>query len=290
LLLFLAGSFLAPHASAQVKASIGPPERPASYWAAEAGKNEISIVDYNGVYLRYHAHIVNSHGDQVRDVIESRDGTVARLILKENRPLTPEEDAAEHERLQTMLDSPSAFAKHVKGDVSGKKLAADLVKLMPEAMLFDYAPGQPQRTRPATGPDAPRPGTPTEIVIDFHPNPDWKPTTMTAEALTGLQGRLWIDQRTKFVTRLEANVFRGVSLGWGMVAHINPGGTVVLEQVNIADRRWIFSHFTEHVTLRALMVKNITENSQIDSSTFSEIPSMPYQEAIKLLLATPVPH
>jgi hypothetical protein len=263
---------------------MGPPEEPARAWAVEAAKNEISIVEFNGVYLRYRIHIVGAKGEQVRDVIESKDGTVARLILKENRPLTPEEDAAEHERLQAMLDSPSAFAKHIKNDQSGKKLAVELVKLMPDAMLYEYAPNQPQRSRPELPPNAPK-----EIVLDFHPNPNWNPPTMTAGALTGLQGRLWIDARTKFVTRLEGNIFRGVNLGWGMVAHINPGGTVALEQVNIGDRRWIFSHFTEHVTLRALMVKNISENSQIDSSNFTQIPALSYQEAIKLLLDTPLP-
>ena len=100
---------------------------------------------FNGVYVRYRIHMVGARGDQIRDVLESKDGTVARLIFKENRPLTAEEDAAEHQRLEDMLDSPAAFARHVKGDQSGKKLATDLVALMPEAMLYTYTPGQPQR-------------------------------------------------------------------------------------------------------------------------------------------------
>jgi hypothetical protein len=117
---------------------------------------------------------------------------------------------------------------------------------------------------------------------------------MTSEALTGLQGRIWIDPRSHFVARMEGEVFRGVSLGWGMVAHINPGGKVMLEQIDVAvpppEQRWIFSHFVEHVSLRALMVKNITEDSQIDSSDFSRISPLSYQDAIRTLLATPLPH
>ena len=38
---------------------------------------------------------INEKGHQVRDVIESKDGTVARLILKDGKPLTPEEDKGE---------------------------------------------------------------------------------------------------------------------------------------------------------------------------------------------------
>ena len=257
--------------------------RPAHDWALDAAKNEIGIVEYNGVYLRYRAHIVNAKGEQVRDVIESKDGTVARLISKERRPLTHEEDAAERDRLQTMLDSPAAFAKHIKGDQSGKKLAVALVKLMPEAMLYDYVPGQPQRPQIQAHPEQ----TP-EIVLDFKPNPDWNPPTLPSQALIGLQGRLWIDPKTHHLVRLEGEIFRPVSVGWSLIAHINPGGKLTLDQSPVSDKRWIFSHFVEQISLRALMIKNITENSQIDSSEFSIIPAVSYQEAIRTLLQTPV--
>jgi hypothetical protein len=257
-------------------------DRPAREWAADAAKNEVGVIEHEGNYLRYRIHMVGARGDQVRDVIESKDGTVARLIYKENRPLTPEEDAAEHERLQAMLDSPAAFAKHIKTDQSGKRLAVEMLRQMPEAMLYEYVPGQPQRA--GVPPDAP------EVVLDFKPNPQWNPPSMTAEALTGLEGRLWIDPRTHHVTRMEGTIFRGVNLGWGMVAHINPGGKLVFEQVDVAGERWIFTHFVENVSVRALMVKNITQNSKIDSSDFSRIAPLSYQDAIRTLLQTPLPH
>ena len=52
--------------------------------------------------------------NKTRDIIESNDGTVARLILRDGRPLTDEEDKAERQRLNDMLASPSDFAKHIK--------------------------------------------------------------------------------------------------------------------------------------------------------------------------------
>jgi hypothetical protein len=251
-------------------------------WAKQAALHELELIDYNGIYLRYHAHVVNGHGDQYRDVLESKDGTVARLIFKEGRPLTPEEDAAEHERLQAMIDSPAAFAKHVRADVQGKKLAVDLVKLMPDAMTFSFVPGQAQ-SNASTNP---------QVVLDFTPDPHWHPPTMTAEALTGLRGRLWIDAQSHRMVRLDADIFQGVNFGFGMLAHIYPGGHVILDQTGIAAApapRWIFSHFVQRVTVRALMVKTVHENSDITSSGFQVIPAMPYPEAIRQLLATPLP-
>lgn len=222
-------------------------------------------------------HLVNSKGDQVRDVIESRDGSVARLILRDGKPLTEEQDKDERRRLSDMLKNPADFAKHIKDTDSGKKIADQLIRLMPDAMIYTYVPGQPQTGR--------LPGV-TEVVVDFEPNPKFHPPTTTAEALTGLRGRAWIDIKTRQVVRMEGTVFRGVNFGWGVLAHIYPGGQLSLDQAQVSDDRWIFTHFKERVTVRALMVKSLNIQADIDASNFKPIPAMSYQDAIHELLNT----
>ncbi len=88
---------------------------------------------------------VNEKGDQVRDVIESKDGTVARLIMRDGKPLTAEQDKAERDRLTDMISSPAAYAKHVKNTESEKKMADTLVPMMADAMINTYAPGSMRR-------------------------------------------------------------------------------------------------------------------------------------------------
>ena len=99
------------HANMSPETNTDPLAQPPRQWAVEAAGNEIKAIQYDSAYLRYRVHSLNGKGDQLRDVVESKDGTVARLIAKDNRALTAEEDAAEHDRLQGMLNSPSAFAK-----------------------------------------------------------------------------------------------------------------------------------------------------------------------------------
>ncbi|HWW96352.1 MAG TPA: hypothetical protein VNY74_01585 [Edaphobacter sp.] len=253
---------------------------PPRSWAADAAANELVALHHKGSYLRYRMETVNEKGDQVRDVIESKDGTVARLILKDGKPLTPEQDQAERQRLSGMIDSPAAYAKHVKNGESEKTMADKLVPLMADAMINTYTPGQPQSGRN---------GGALEIVLDYKPNPKFVPPNTQAQALTGLEGRVWIDAKTHYVVRMEGTIARGVNFGWGMLAHIYPGGKLVMNQTSVGSNRWIFTDFSMQLSVRALMVKRLEIHSNAKTSDYQTLGPMSYQEAIRLLLATPLP-
>lgn len=253
---------------------------PPRSWVVDAANNELTALHHPHSYLRYQMHIVDERRDMTRDVIESQEGAVARMILRNGKPITEEQDKAERQRLNDMIAHPSEFAKHAKDDSTGRKLADELIRLMPDAMIYTYAPGQPQ-VPTFTG---------KQIVLDFEPNPKFKAPTITAEALSGLKGRAWIDAKTRYVVRMEGTVFRPVNLGWGIVAHIYPGGKLLLEQADAGNGRWVFTHFTEDVSVRALMVKTVNVHATIDASGFQALPGpMTYQDAIRLLLNTPLP-
>jgi hypothetical protein len=254
---------------------------PARSWSVDVAANELVALHHYGSYLRYRMHIINDKGDQVRDIIESKDGTVARLILRDGKPLTEAENNAERQRLNNMLASPTAFAKHVRNGDSERKIADRLVPLMPDAMLYSYTAGQPQTGHNNGG---------LEVVLDYKPNPNFVPPNTEAQALTGLEGRIWIDAKTRHLVRMEGTVFHAVNFGWGMLAHIYPGGKLALEQTSTGGDRWIFTHFSMTLSVRALMVKTLNVRSNVETSAFQTLPGpMSYQDAIHLLLDAPLP-
>ncbi|GAC1648652.1 MAG: hypothetical protein NVS9B15_07510 [Acidobacteriaceae bacterium] len=229
-------------------------------------------------------HVVDEKGNQVRDQIETPEGSVARLVLRDGQPITPGEDSAERERLTGLLNSPSAFARHIRNEQTNKKMGLDMLKMMPDAMLWSYTSGQPQPASQAN----PSKGEPL-VVLDFKPNPKWSAPSIPAQALTGLEGRIWVEPETHQVVRLEGTLVRPVNVGWGVVAHLYPGGTVSLEQTHVAGDRWIAQHVVEHLVVRALMVKTIRQKLVYDTYDYQVVPAMTYQQAIKLLLETPLP-
>ena len=213
--------------------SVALPSEPARTWAVDAANNEVALIQHPNSYLRYRYRTVDEKGDQMRDQIETPDGSVGRLILRNGRPLTAEEDAAERSRLEAVLQNPSGFARHVKREQENKKMGVKLIREMPDAFLWTYAPGQPQ---------LPTWSGAALVVVDFKPNPKWSPPDIESQPLTGVEGRAWIDSQSRRVVRLEAGLNHAVNIGWGMVAHIYPGGTAKVDQVNAGGDRWIVKH------------------------------------------------
>jgi len=266
----------------QPSADVFMPTTPARSWAVDCANNEILVIQHADSYLRYRLHVIDEKGDHLRDQIETPEGSVGRNLQSDGRPLTPTEDTVERQRLNDLLASPDAFNRHIRREQENKQMGVNLLKLITDAMLWSYTTGQPQL------PDQ-LPGNPALVVLDFKPNPAWSPPTMESEPLAGIEGRVWIDPRTRHMVRMEGRLTRAVNIGWGIVAHLYPGGTVTLQQANVGGQRWIVEHIVEQLNLRALMVKTVHQRLVFDTADYQPVPAMSYQQAIKILLDTPLP-
>lgn len=249
-------------------------------WAESAVRHQLAIIKDDAHPMRYLVRKVDRKGDTTREVIESAQGNVARLIQRNGKPITAAEDAAERFRLNSILSSPDQFLKHEQHDGAGKTYALQIIKLMPSATLYSYAPGQPQ----------PAGATSRQVVIDFRPDPAFHPPTMASELLTGLQGRVWIDARTGTMTRIQANITRPVNFGWGIVGRVYPGGHLEFEQTFVDGQRWAYSRLDENVTVREVMVRTVNDKTKMSAWNFQLLPApMSYQDAVHVLLAEQIP-
>jgi hypothetical protein len=258
----------------------GLPSGTPNSWVEAAVRNELAQIQDESHPIRYLMRKVDRKGDTTREIIESVQGNVARLIRRDGKPITAAEDADERSRLNDILKTPGDFVKHQQREAAGRTYAIQLIKLLPQAGIYTYAPGQPQ----------PAGATAPQVVIDFEPNPAFHPPTMVAELLTGLKGRAWIDARTGTMTRIEGEVLRPVNFGWGVVARIYPGGHMEFEQTLVDGKRWAYSHLDINVTVREVMLHTVNNKTKMSAWNFQLLPSpLPYQDAVHALLALQIP-
>ena len=103
-------------------------------------------------------------------------------------------------------------------------------------------------------------------VLKATPRPGYKPPNMDCQVLQGMQGQLWIDQKTYQWVKVTAQVVHPVSIE-GFLAQVEPGTRFELEKAPVDDDVWQPSHFSMRSHAKVLFL--INRSSSEDQSYFA---------------------
>jgi hypothetical protein len=113
-------------------------------------------------------------------------------------------------------------------------------------------------------------------VLNAVPRPDYQPPNMEAEVLKGMQGTLWIDQKTYQWVRVEARVMRPVWIE-GFVAKVRPGTEFELDRMPVEGDIWLPKHFMMKARAKILFLFN--HNSSEDDAYYDYHKIAPNQDS-----------
>jgi hypothetical protein len=207
-----------------------------------------------------------------REIYETSQGDVARLISINESPLDPLAEQKEEARLQELARDPARQHRRKQAEDADTARALKVLRLLPTAFLYTYiGPGQA-----AQGPVE---------RFSFRPNPDFSPPDLETEVLSAMAGELWIDPAQQRVTHLEGRVQVDVQFGWGILGRLNRGGWIRIDQSEVAPGLWrtvrLQLDMTGRVLFRARVFKVLQEQTQ-----FAPLPvALDYRKAIELMLA-----
>lgn len=95
------------------------------------------------------------------------------------------------------------------------------------------------------------------------PRPGYQPPNMDTQVLPGMQGELWIDQKTYQWVHVHASVIHPVSIE-GFLAQVEPGTQFDLQKAPVGNGIWQPSHFSMKSHAKVLFLFN--HNSQDDET------------------------
>jgi hypothetical protein len=229
--------------------------------------------------LRYLLRKTDDHRDTTKDIIETDQGDVARLIAINNQPLTPEANQAELDRLNTLSNHPEIQEHRHQREQKDADRVNRLMSLLPDAFLY-----RDQGTFPCPT------GNGTCHHLTFSPNPSFEPPDVEANIFRGLSGEVWIDQAQERLTRLDAHVIANVDFGWGILGKLDKGGTIQLEQSDIGNHDWELTTLKLNLKGKALMLKSFNIQLTEQTTHFSQAPpGVNYRQAIQLLEKSETP-
>jgi hypothetical protein len=225
-------------------------------------------------------HKTNPRGITTKEIMETRDGGVARLIAINDEPLSSADEANEEARLNALLGDPAKQQRRKQAEEDDTGRALNVLRALPSAFLYqDAGPGE--------GP------TGKVEKFTFRPNPGFDPLYLETEVLPAMTGEIWIDPVRLRVARLEAHLQRDVDFGWGILGRLNKGGWIMIEQADVGpgmgpDKgtgQWRTVRFQMQMSGRVVFKNRVFDTAEVQSN-FAPLPvGMSYQKAIEMLLS-----
>jgi hypothetical protein len=206
----------------------------------------------------------------VKEIVETRDGAVARLVSQFDRPLSLPDEQKEQARLDLLLSDPSRQQHRKQSEDEDFGIVLNLLRMLPKAFIYQYA-GMGQS-----------PCGPVQK-FTFSPNPRFNPPDMQTQALTAMSGELWIDAAQERVTRLEGHLQQDTDYAWGILGKLNKGGWLVMEQADMGGHQWRIARFQINMNLRILFKVKSFDTVEEMSRYEPVPPGIDYRQAIQML-------
>lgn len=234
--------------------------------------NELRAAQDASHPMRYQLRKTTPRLTTTKEIMETKDGEVARLVAMSDKPLSPADEQTEQARLDGLLAEPGKQHHRMLAENADAGRALKILRALPSAFVYQYVgPGQ--------GP------TGNVEKFNFRPNPAFDPPNLEAEVLPAVTGEIWIDPVAQRVTRLEGHVQQDVDFGWGVLGRLSKGGWIRIEQADVGQGQWRTVRFQMVVNARFVWKSKVFDTTE-EESHFAPLPvGLSYQKAIEMLKA-----
>ncbi len=215
-------------------------------------------------------------GAITKQMVETNEGVVARLIAINDKPPSPEDRKKDDDRLQRLINDPQARAAKRKSQKEDEERTTRMVKALPDAFLYDYDGFEPGKNG-------------RELVhLKFKPNPKYDPPTRELQVYQGMQGSMLIDPGDERLVKIQAQLFRSVNFGWGIFGHLDPGGQFVVEQSKVGGDRWEVTEMRLKFTGKVLLFKTLNINEHETAFDYRPAPNnLSFAQGVEFLKQQP---
>ena len=222
--------------------------------------------------MRYKLHKITPRLSTTKELVETNDGLVARLIAVNGEPLSDSAEKKEQQRLDELLRDPGKQRHRKQGEDADAERALKVLRALPTAFLYRLDGDSDSAAQPGT-----------TVKFAFRPNPAFDPPDLETQALTAMEGEIWVDRVQERVTHLEGRLQHDVDFGWGILGRLDKGGWIEIEQSEVAGQSWRTVHFQMRMSGRLLFRTRVFDTEEQESN-FVPVPvGIDYRRGIELL-------
>jgi hypothetical protein len=205
---------------------------------------------------------------ETREVIETKSGSLDRLIATEGRPLTTEQQRDETERILRISHDQEERLKLEQTRRKDAEQCNRFLQMVPDAFRFEYAGESGGLTK-----------------ITFTPNPDYRPDSREGKVLHEMAGEIWVDVKQQRLISIRGQLVNEVKFAGGLLGHLEKGGQFLVKRAQIAPGDWEVTELAVNMQGKALLFKTISVQQKELHRDFERVPdNLSMSDAAALLL------
>jgi hypothetical protein len=191
---------------------------------------------------------------QVEEIIETKEGSLSRLLSINDRPLTAKQQEKEDQRVRDLMSSRSAKRKLQQALEADTLQGRRLFKMLPDAFVFDYA------------------GVDSNLAkLSFRPNPNFHPPSLEARVFHDMEGEMWVDCKQERLATFNGRLTQDVKFGLGLLGHLDKGGHFEVRQAEVVPGHWDMTTMNLEMTGRALLFKSFEVQKKENRRDFHQV-------------------
>ena len=158
---------------------------------------------------------------ETREVVETKSGSLDRLIEIAGKPLTDAQQRSEADRILRLSHSPEELYKLEQARRKDAAQCNAFLKMIPDAFVFEYAAES---------------GGLTKLI--FKPSPRFQPPSREAKVLHEMAGEIWVDAKQQRLVSINGQLMNEVKFAGGSLGHLEKGGQFMVKRAEIVPRHW----------------------------------------------------
>jgi len=191
---------------------------------------------------------------QVEEIVETKEGSLSRLLSINDLPLTAKQQLAEDQRMRELITSRSAQQKLRRVLDAETLQGRRLFKMLPDAFVFSYADGDGNLVK-----------------LSFRPNPSFHAPSLEARVFHDMEGEMWVDCKQERLAGFDGHLTQTVKFGFGLLGHLDKGGHFEVRQAEVVPGYWDMTTMSLEMTGKALLFASIGVQKKENHQDFHRV-------------------
>lgn len=203
---------------------------------------------------------------QLFSACQSQGAEIDRLMAENGKPLSQRQSQIENQRIQRLLGNEEQLKKEKQQQADDARQATKLLKMIPEAFLFQLVSNDGDRT-----------------TLRFIPNPQFQSSGYSELVFHHMEGTLTLDLKQRRLVEINGRLNSEVKFAGGLLGHLDKGGTFLVKQQEVGPGCWEMTRMDVQMNGRALFFKTIgVRTNEIDTDFHAVSPKASMQQLAAL--------